>query len=60
MMFKVQGKVLFPMHEGYNNVLEAKKTIFWSRYGLVDFRFLFLDELDTCPQDCVLMRHMEP
>jgi hypothetical protein len=28
--------------KGYTRVLEAKKTIFKSRYGLRDFKFLFL------------------
>jgi hypothetical protein len=31
-----------------------------SRYGLKDFRFLFLDELSTCPQNLIFTRCMEP
>jgi hypothetical protein len=36
------------MREADNKVLEAKKTIFWNRYGLKNFIFLFLVELGTC------------
>jgi hypothetical protein len=39
------------MLEGDNRVLEAKKTTFWSRYGLRNFIFLFLVELGTCQEE---------
>jgi hypothetical protein len=41
MKFRVEGKVFFHVLKGYNNFLGAKKTIFKSRYGLRDFRFMF-------------------
>jgi hypothetical protein len=37
--------------EGNNTVLEAKKTILSSIYGLQNFIFLFLGELGTCLQN---------
>jgi hypothetical protein len=40
--------------EGDNNVLEAKKTNFSSRYGM------FLGELSTCPQNPIPARGVEP
>jgi hypothetical protein len=33
------------MPERYNRVLECKKTIFWTRYRMSLFTFLFLGEL---------------
>jgi hypothetical protein len=39
--------------KGYSSVSEAKKTIFWSRYGLPDFIFLFLGELGTCTRKII-------
>jgi hypothetical protein len=46
--------------KGYNRVLEAKKAIFKSRYGLKDFEFLFLGELGTCQQNLISTRLMKP
>jgi hypothetical protein len=40
--FKVEKKVFFLVLKGYSRVLGAKKTYFKSRYGLKDFKFLFL------------------
>jgi hypothetical protein len=42
-----------------NNVLEAKKTIFGSRYGLPDFIFLFLFELGTLVQNLIFTKVVE-
>jgi hypothetical protein len=39
--------------KGYSSVLEANITIFWSRYGLPDFIFLFLGELCTCTRKII-------
>jgi hypothetical protein len=47
------------MPEWDSTVLEAKKTIFWSRYGLRNFIFLFLVELGTCPQNLIPTRRVE-
>ena len=53
-------KSFFLVLKTYNSVLKAKKTIFWSRYGVKDFKFLFLGELGTCLPNLIPMRHMEP
>jgi hypothetical protein len=45
--------------KGYNKVLGAKKTIFYSKYGLRDFKLLFLGELGTYQQNLISTRHME-
>jgi hypothetical protein len=42
--------------EGNSRVLEAKKTIFWSKHGLGDFIFMFLVELDTCLETLIPIR----
>jgi hypothetical protein len=55
-MFKVEKIIISLILKGYNNVLEAKKTYFRLR----DFKFLFLGELGTCPQNHIPTRHMEP
>jgi hypothetical protein len=39
-----------------NSVLEDKKTIFGRRYGLLDFKFLFLVELHTCVQNLMFTK----
>jgi hypothetical protein len=39
-----------------SSVLEAQKTIFGRRYGLPDFIFLFLVELDTCVQNLMFTK----
>jgi hypothetical protein len=41
------------MPKGDSRVLEAKKTIFLSRYRMSLFTFLFLDELGMCPQNLI-------
>jgi hypothetical protein len=46
--------------KGNNNTLRAKKTIFESRYGSMDSKFLFLYELGTCPQNLIHTRRMKP
>jgi hypothetical protein len=45
--------------KGYSSVSEAKKTIFWNRYGLPDFIFLFLGELGTCTRKIICMRGVD-
>ena len=58
-LFKVDES-FFPMcPKGNNRVLEAKKTTFWSKYGLQDFIFLFLVELGTCLQNLIPTRGVE-
>jgi hypothetical protein len=47
------------MPEEDSRVLEAKKAIFWSRYGLKNFIFLFLIELGTCPQNLIPIGRVE-
>jgi hypothetical protein len=42
-----------------SSVLEAKKTIFGRRYGLLDFIFLFLFELGTCVQNLIFTKVVE-
>jgi hypothetical protein len=43
----------------YNSVLWAKKTISGLEYGLLDFTFLFLVELDTCVQNLIFTKVVE-
>jgi hypothetical protein len=45
--------------ERYSSVLEAKKTIFGCRYGLLEFKFLFLGELGTCVQNLIFTKVVE-
>jgi hypothetical protein len=45
--------------ERYSSVLEAKKTIFGRRYGLPEFKFLFLGELGTCVQNLIFIKVVE-
>jgi hypothetical protein len=49
----------FTEPERDSSVLEAKKTIFGHRYGLPDFIFLFLFELDTCVQNIIFTKVVE-
>jgi hypothetical protein len=42
-----------------SSVLEAKKTIFGRRYGLLDFIFLFLLELGTCAPNLIFTKVVE-
>jgi hypothetical protein len=48
--FKVDRKVFSTVPEGYNRVLEAKKTIFGGIFGIFLFKLLFIGELGTCPK----------
>jgi hypothetical protein len=57
-MFKIDEKFFLCTKED-NIVLEAKQTNFFSRYGLWDFIFLFLGELDTCLQNLISTRSVE-
>jgi hypothetical protein len=45
--------------ERYNSVVEVEKTIFGSRYGLLDFMFLFLVKLGTCVQNIIFTKVVE-
>jgi hypothetical protein len=58
--FKVEEKVFFAALEGDCSVLEAKNTIFSSRFGMRLFRFLFLSELGTYSQNFMPTRGVEP
>jgi hypothetical protein len=49
--FKVEEKVSLPLQKGDNSLLGSKKTIFSIRFRMSLFRFLFLGELGTCPQN---------
>jgi hypothetical protein len=49
----------FTEPERDSSVLEAKKTIFGHRYGLPDFIFLFLFELDMCVQNLIFTKVVE-
>ena len=51
---KLKKKVFFYMLKMYINLLGARKTIFWNRYGSRDFKFLFLYP------NLISMRHMKP
>jgi hypothetical protein len=47
------------MPEEDNKVLEAKKPVFYSRYGFWDFIFLFLVELGTCLHNLIPKKSVE-
>jgi hypothetical protein len=49
--FKVEEKVFLPLQKGDNNLLGSKKTTILSKFRMSLFRFLFLGELGTCPQN---------
>jgi hypothetical protein len=55
-MFKVEEKVFSLVFDRDNSVLEAKKSIFLSRYKMRLFKFLFINELGTCPQNLIPTR----
>jgi hypothetical protein len=57
--FKVDKKVFSLAPKGDSRVLKAKKSIFWSRYGMCLSIFLFLSELGTCPQNLISTRGVE-
>jgi hypothetical protein len=42
-----------------SSVLEAKKTIFGRRYGLLDFIILFFFELGTCVKNLIFIKVVE-
>jgi hypothetical protein len=44
------------MLDGNNVILEAKNTIFSSKYGMSLFTFLYLGKLNTYPQNLMLTR----
>jgi hypothetical protein len=54
--FKVEVKVFFAPTKGDSNLLGSKKTTFSSTFRMCLFRFLFLGELGTCPQNLMPMR----
>jgi hypothetical protein len=58
--FKVEEKVFLPLPKGDISLLGSKKTIFSSRYEMCLFKFLFLGELGTCPQNLMSTRGVEP
>jgi hypothetical protein len=58
--FKVDKKVFLPLPKGDNSLLRSKKTIFLSRFRMSLFRFFFLGELGTCPQNLMRTQGVEP
>jgi hypothetical protein len=57
--FKVEENVFYHFSERDSSVLEAKKTIFWHRYGLPDLKFLFIVELGTCVENLIFTKGVE-
>jgi hypothetical protein len=57
--FKVDRKVFSTVPEGYNRVLEAKKTIFGGIFGIFLFKLLFIGDLGTCPKTFIRTRGVE-
>jgi hypothetical protein len=55
----VAEKFFSTVPERYSSVLETKKAIFWCRYGLPDFKFLFVVELGTCVQNLIFTKVVE-
>jgi hypothetical protein len=51
--------LFLPISEGNSNLLGSKKSTFSSRYRMSLFRFLFLGELDTCPQNLMPTQGVE-
>jgi hypothetical protein len=47
------------MHKGDNTVLEAKKIAFLGICGMSLIEFLFIGELDKCPQNLIFTRSVE-
>jgi hypothetical protein len=58
--FKVEEKFFLPLPKGDSSLLGSKKTTFSSRFRMSLFRFFFLGELDTCPQNLMPTRGVEP
>jgi hypothetical protein len=58
--FKIEEKVFFAHVQGRHQSFGFKKTTFSSRYGMSLFGFLFLGELDTCPQNLMSTQGVEP
>jgi hypothetical protein len=56
----LKKKLFFPCPRGTIVFFWTKKTTFQSRYGMCLFGFLFLCELDTCPQNLMPTRSVEP
>jgi hypothetical protein len=53
-------KHFFPNVWGVQQSFGGQKTIFYSRCGLTNFKFLFLSELGIYHQNLIPTRHMEP
>jgi hypothetical protein len=51
----VKEKVFFVCAQRVQQCSEAKKTIFWSTYGLPDFIFSFLGEVGTSTRKIIRM-----
>jgi hypothetical protein len=49
-----------PLQKGDSSLLGSKKTTFLSRFRMCLFRFLFLGELGTCPQNLMPTQGVEP
>jgi hypothetical protein len=58
--FKVDEKNKIALQKGDNNLLGSKKTTFLSKFRMSLFRFLFLGELGTCPQNLMPTQGVEP
>jgi hypothetical protein len=58
--FKVEEKVFFAPAKGDSSLLGSKKITFLSKFRMSLFRFLFLGELGTCPQNLMPTRGVEP
>jgi hypothetical protein len=60
MTFKVEEKDSLTCVERGQPCFGGQKIIFGGRYGTRLFIFLFLVELDICPQNLILTRGVEP
>jgi hypothetical protein len=49
-----------PLQKGDSSLLGSKKTTFLSKFRMSLFRFLFLGELGTCPQNLMPTQGVEP
>jgi hypothetical protein len=58
--FKVEEKVFFVPAKGGQQSFGIQKTTFSSIFGMSLFRFLFLGELGTCPQNLMPTQGVEP
>jgi hypothetical protein len=45
----LKKKFFSPLPKGDSSLLGSKKTTFGCGYGFGDLKFVFLDELGTCP-----------